>query len=140
VIKLSGVLILLLISAAANPQNARNDSTHPDVVVIIDFVKQKQVIRINGEETPHKGILFKLSEIRTKASNSAKSIPAVVLAHERTSVYDLLSMKVALMKAGFGPVRYFSYDEHRSSMFELTFAPPIPFNSSGPLTPTTLRR
>jgi hypothetical protein len=131
VIKSFAVLILVLISLATHSQNARIESDRARVVVMIDFAKGRQVISINGQATPVEKILFRLSEIRTSAPDSTRSVPAVVLAHERTSIY-LISMKVSLMKAGFGPVRYFSYDENRSSMFEVTFSPPTPFNSSGP--------
>ena len=131
-IKSFAVLILVLISLATHSQNARIESDRARVVVMIDFAKGRQVISINGQATPVEKILFRLSEIRTSAPDSTRSVPAVVLAHERTSIYDLISMKVSLLKAGFGPVRYFSYDENRSSMFEVTFSPPTPFNSSGP--------
>jgi hypothetical protein len=99
---------------------------------MIDIIKQRQIIRLNGRPTPRERILVKLGETCAKSTSAAKDVPAIVLAHEKTSTYELIGMSVALKKAGCGSVRYFSFDQEKRSMFEVTFSSPVPFSSSGP--------
>jgi hypothetical protein len=126
------LVLLILISGCSytHPQSIGVAGDRVTTVVMIDYVKGKQVVIIDGQATPPGKILFKLSDIR-KAITRSGDAPATVLAHERTTVHDLLSMNVALMKAGFGSIKYFSFSEDKSSMFEITFSPPVPFDSSG---------
>ncbi len=79
-------------------QGMDSSAPHKPTVVMIDYQKGKQGISIDGQPTLPSKVLFRLGAVRGKSADDGTAQAAMVLAHERTPIHDLLSMHVVSSK------------------------------------------
>jgi len=123
------IVMLLLGVASTSVPLSENASGGNSVVILLDRTSDGSLsLRVNGQTVELTAVLDLFADL---LQDHGSKCPVFVLAHERTSIGDLTTIRGFANKAGFTQVRFFYFGDDRRMMAEIAMnKPAVPYTET----------